>query len=195
MIKNIKIVLLIIISCISLTISLVSPLSSTNFGLDDNNKDKSIPFMIKTANNDTSAPVITFINPDNNDTIIRSNNFDIIANITDSNPPLPGNVSIEILNVTNSLFNASMTMINDDEWLFTWNNITSYPNQETYILKVTAKDSSENKNIGTSSNIEVYIDIYYSPSPGILNIIIFIILTFLILMGIMFYINKRRPVS
>ena len=40
-------------------------------------------YQIFLANNDTSSPVIIFIKPDNNDTIIWQNNYDIIVTSLD----------------------------------------------------------------------------------------------------------------
>ena len=154
-------------------------------------EDKSY-FMIKSANGDNSSPVIAFIKPDNNDTIITGKYFDIIVNITDENPPLPGNVSIEISNATVSLFNASMTIDAGDQWFFIWDNITSYPNEITYTFRVTAKDSSTNENVGMSGLISVYVDIYSSRNPGFINGIIYIIVASLLIAGILVYFNRKK---
>ncbi|MFX0165346.1 MAG: hypothetical protein ACFE9V_08500 [Candidatus Hodarchaeota archaeon] len=148
------------------------------------------PNMIKSANNDTTPPVIIFIQPETNNLTIKSKSYDIIVNITDSNPPLPGNVSLEISNASTSLFNSSMTLFGEDEWFFTWDNISSYPNREVYSFKVKAKDSSVNENIGISPVINVYVEI--SKSPGILSIIFYIVAASLLIAGISVYINKKH---
>jgi hypothetical protein len=151
-------------------------------------------FTIKSANNDTTAPTIIFIKPDNNDSIINVNYYDVIVNITDENPPLPGNVSIEISNATDSLFNATMTKDVDGRWYFIWNNLTAYDNEQTYIMQVSAKDSSSNENIGKSEEISIYVEIYSSRSPGFINGIIYIIVASLLIAGILVYFNRKKAI-
>lgn len=154
--------------------------------------NESIDKSIKIANGDTSPPVISFIKPDTNDTIITNKYFDIIVNITDENPPSYGNVSIEIFNSSVSFFRASMIEFEENQWLFIWNNITSYQNHNSYNLRVTAKDSSSNENTGISEVISVYLEVYISRHPGLINGILYVIMVTLIIAGIMAYFNKKR---
>ena len=83
-----------------------------------------------------------------------------------------------------------MTLLDENEWFFTWDNITSYPNRKIYSIKVTAKDSSTNENIGISEVIYLYVDI--SKSPGALNVLFYFIGASVIIGGILIYVNKRR---
>ena len=156
-------------------------------------EDKSY-FIIKSANGDTSSPVIEFIKPDNNDTIITNSYFDVIVNITDENPPLPGNVSIEVSNATVSFFNASMIRDEENQWVFIWINITAYPNENTYNFRVTAKDSSSNENVGISGVVSVYLELYSSRNPGFINAIIYVIVASLLIAGILVYFNRKRAI-
>lgn len=145
--------------------------------------------------NDTEAPIISFIKPDINDTVITTRYYDIIVNITDENPPLPGNVSIEVLNGSIVLFNASMLVNEGIQWLFRWDNTSSYINGETYAFRVVAKDSSLNENIGISSEIRVFLNVFASRSPGLLNGILYIIAVCIIFALIMVYIRRRALIS
>ena len=116
--SKIKIVFLISICFMSFTALII-----TNTSLSYNDsvnilREENYSFTIKTANGDTSSPVISFLKPDTNNTKITGNYYEIIVNITDENPPLPGNVSIEISNATVSLFNASMTYDEGDQWFY-----------------------------------------------------------------------------
>jgi len=187
--RKTKIVLLFIICFANLTVLIIPQTPLTTIGTDDIMDERKFPYTIKAANNDTDAPVIVFIKPDINDTTVTGKFYEIIVNITDDNPPLPGNVSIEISNATTSLFNASM--IKGVEWFFIWDNITSYPNHITYFFKVTAKDSSVNENIGMSGVIYIYVAIYSSNSPGILFVMLYIIMISVVIAGILVYLNKK----
>lgn len=144
------------------------------------------------VNNDTLAPIITFIKPDINDTIITTRYFDIIVNITDINPPLPGSVSIEISNNNTSLFNASMILTMGSEWFFYWDNISSYTNGETYVVKVRARDSSTNENFGISDDLYILVEIYQSRSAELLNVILYIIFVCVIFALIIVYFSRKR---
>lgn len=187
--RKTKIVLLFIICFANLTVLIIPQTPLTTIGTDDIMDERKFPYTIKAANNDTDAPVIVFIKPDINDTTVTGIFYEIIVNITDDNPPLPGNVSIEISNATTSLFNASM--IKGVEWFFIWDNITSYPNHITYFFKVTAKDSSVNENIGMSGVIYIYVAIYSSNSPGILFVMLYIVMISVVIAGILVYLNKK----
>ena len=144
------------------------------------------------AENETIAPIVSIIIPELNNTLVYSPFFYVTANITDSNPPLPGNVSIEITNITTSLFNASMTLTVASQWYFPWANITAYPNGETYIIRVRALDASANKNMGFSTDLYIYLDIPSSNNPRILNNILFVIMVCALFALIMIYINRKQ---
>ena len=139
--------------------------------------------------NDTTAPKIIFIQPSSNNSIISYKSYSIIINIADDNAPLPGNVIIQISNFTTPLFNASMSSTVDDHWIFNWNNLTSYKNRETYILQVWAMDSSLNSNFDWSG--EYYIYIRTQNSPGMLNMILYLIIFSAIFAVVCVYLNKR----
>jgi hypothetical protein len=190
--SKIKIGFLIFICLAGFTVFIISKplLSTSNYGYITE-QDK--PYIvIKSANGDNSSPVITFIKPDNNDTVVTKNSFDIIVNVTDENPPLLGNVSIEISNGTVSFFNASMIKDEGDQWFFIWNNITAYPSEQTYYLQATAKDSSSNENVGISGLISVYVEIYTSRNPGFINGIIYVAVASLLIAGILVYFNRKK---
>jgi len=186
--KTIKIVLLVIICFVSYTFLFFPQTSLNTIDSDDIVDEGKFLYVIKPANNDTTPPVITFIQPDTDNITIKSRFYDVIVNIEDENPPLPGNVSLEFSNSTYSFFNGSMTLLDENEWFFTWDNITSYPNRQAYSFKVTAKDSNEN--IGISEVIVLYVDL--SKSPVVLNVLFYFIAASVIIGGILIYVNKRR---
>ena len=191
--RKTKIVLLFIICSANLTVLIIPKTPLTTIGTDDIMDECKLPYAIKSANNDTDAPVIVFIKPDINDTTITVKYYDIIVNITDDNPPLPGNVSIEISNATTSLFNASMIKDEGGVWFFIWDNITSYPNHITYLFKVTAIDSSVNKNIGLSGVIYIHVEIYSSnPLEFLYGILSIIMASMLIACVLVYFTRKRR---
>ena len=190
--RKTKIVLLFIICFANLTVLIIPQTPLTTIGTDDIMDERKFPYTIKSANNDTDAPVIVFIKPDINDTTITVKYYDIIVNIIDDNPPLPGNVSIEISNATASLFNASMIKDEGSEWFFIWDNITSYPNHITYLFKVTAKDSSVNENIGLSGVIYIYVEIYYSNPLGFLYGILSIVMASMLIACVLVYFTRKR---
>jgi hypothetical protein len=150
------------------------------------------PSIIKSANDDTTAPIITIIIPNANNTSISTSFYEFIVEVTDANPPLPGEVFIEISNITTSLFNASMVLVQEDLWSFPWGNLTFYPNEETYIIRVRAKDSSSNENFGLSNEIYVTLNVSSESGPNPF----FVIMYFLIVGGIFafltIYLNKKR---
>ncbi len=187
--RKTKIVLLFIICFANLTVLIIPQTPLTTIGTDDIMDERKSPYTIKSANNDTDAPVIMFIQPNINITTITGKFYEIIVNIADDNPPLPGNVSIEISNSTMSLFNASM--IKGVEWFFIWDNMTSYPNYIIYFFKVTAKDSSVNENIGMSGVMYIYMAIYSSNSPEILFVMLYIIMVSVLFACILVYFNKK----
>ena len=190
--RNIKIVLLFIICIASLTVLIIPQKTLTSIGIDYITDERKFPYTIKSANNDTEAPVIAFIKPEVNDTIFTGKSYVIIVNITDDNQPLPGNVSIEISNATTSLFTASMIKDGGSEWSFTWDNITSYPNHLEYFFQVTAKDSSVNENLGISEVIFIYVAVYISRSWGFLFDILSLIIAAMLLACVLVYFNRKR---
>ncbi|MFX1281396.1 MAG: hypothetical protein ACFFA3_18760 [Promethearchaeota archaeon] len=183
--SKIKILFLIVICSIIVNATI---LFRESLDLANESRDEST----KIANGDINPPLISFIKPDTNDTIITRKYFDIIVNITDENPPLSGNVSIEIFNSSISFFKASMIKFEEDQWFFTWDNVTSYTNERSYNFRVTAKDSSSNENTGISEVVSVFLDVYISRTPGLINGILYVIMASLIIAGIMAYFNKKR---
>lgn len=174
---------------------------NSNYFSRDNDLERSYtsfqkysPF-VSAPGDDTTVPVITFIQPDTNGTIIRTGYFDFIVNITDDNQPLPGNVSIEISNSTTSFFNASMIFNGGSEWFFNWDNISSFTNGKTYIVQVWAKDSSSNENVGLSNVLYVILDVYVSNSPSFIAGVLYIIVAIVIIALIIAYFNKRGLVA
>ncbi|MFW9972903.1 MAG: hypothetical protein ACFFDF_22140 [Candidatus Odinarchaeota archaeon] len=162
--------------------------------LDD---EKTLVFT-QDAINDTTAPIITFVQPEVNNTIIKKISYTIIVNISDENPPLFGNVTIQFSNFTNFLFNAIMNNTGGTLWSFNWNNISSYPNQyyRGYVIQIMAKDSSLNENLGLSGEYYIFLNVP-EQTPGILNFFIYLILVSFILAGIIVYLNRKmlRKVS
>ncbi|MFX1389419.1 MAG: hypothetical protein ACFE9Z_05065 [Promethearchaeota archaeon] len=142
--------------------------------------------------NETDAPVISFIQPDRNNTIISQTSYSFIVNITDENPPLFGNVTFQLSNSTTFLFNSSMSYDEGSQWSFNWNNISSYPNQyyTEYIIQIWAIDNSSNYNLGWSEVYSIFLNIQ-GESPGIINVIIYLILVTFIIAGIVVYLNKK----
>ncbi len=148
-------------------------------------------FSPKIANNDTNAPIITFTHPTTNNSIITQPFLNISVNITDTNPPLPGNVTIQISNYTNILFNAKMNKTGEDLWSFNWDNISLYPNQELYILQVWAKDSSTNENANWSRALYILIWTTVIASISPLNFVLYLIVVGVIFAVAIVYINKK----
>jgi len=139
--------------------------------------------------NDTTPPTITFIQPNPTNALIVSKTYEILVSIADDNPPLQGDVIIQVSNQSTSLFNASMILTGISMWSFNWNNLTSYPNQENYTLKVWAKDSSPNGNSEWSEEYVIFVST--QNSPGILQVVISIIFISFIIAGVMVYTNKK----
>ncbi len=139
--------------------------------------------------NDTTVPIITFIQPSDNFTIINRNSYTFIVNISDDNLPSYGNVTIQISNNTNVLFNALMNQEGGSLWNFNWNNISLYPNYNIYKIKVWAKDSSPNENYSWS--VYFYLTVSISTGPPILNVVLYIIAVSFIFAAIMVYINRK----
>lgn len=190
--RKIRILLLVLSYSVILSSFLLSQNLLKKSGLNDVSEEEKFPNVIKSANGDITPPNITFLNTEMNNTLIRTRYFEFMVNITDANPPLPGNVSIEISNNSTSLFNASMIFAEGDLWFFLWDNLTSYPNEETYIIRITAKDSSSNENYGFSSYYIIILDYYNTISPSLINVIFYIIVVVVIFALIMIYINKKR---
>ena len=151
-----------------------------------------ILFISQGPNNDTTAPIITVIQPENNNTIIRIKSYTIIANITDENPPLYGNVTFQISNFTHFLFNASMNLDGGNQWSFNWDNISLYPNRfyRGYIIQIVAKDSSSDHNLGMSGEFYVYLNVP-GDTPGVLNILLYLLIVSLLFAGIVVYLNRK----
>jgi hypothetical protein len=143
------------------------------------------------ANNDTTAPIITFIQPSTNNSQITTSSYNIIVNITDDNPPLPGNVIIQVSNTTTWLFNATMSATGGWQWTFNWNNISSYKDLGTYIIQVWAADSSLNATSTWSEAFYIIINLSSGGAPPILNIIIYIFVVVLIIAAIRIYLTSK----
>lgn len=158
----------------------------------DHIRNNHILYISQGPSNDTTAPVITFIQPEINNTIIRIKSYTIIVNITDENPPLFGNVTFQLSNFSTFLFNASMSFMGGNQWNFNWDNISLYPNKfyTVYILQIIAIDSSSNYNLGMSGEIYIYLNVP-GESPGILNIFLYLIIVCLLFAGIIVYLNRK----
>ncbi len=139
--------------------------------------------------NDTTPPVITFIQPNSTNELVVIKTYNILVNITDDNPPLPGDVVIQVSNQSIFLFNASMILTGNSLWRFNWINLTSYPNQENYTLKVWAKDSSPNGNSKWSEEYLIFLS--WQNSLSILQFVIYIISVSFIFACILVYLNKK----
>ena len=145
----------------------------------------------ESANNDTVAPVITFVQPSTNNSVIKKDFYEITVNVSDDHPPVSGNVIIQISNISTSLFNATMALEGDELWFFNWENISSYPNYEFYKIEVWAKDSSLNGNNNWSRAYYVILNLSKKLSPGILNVAIYIFFVCIIFALILVYFRKK----
>jgi hypothetical protein len=187
---------------ISLLLTISNSIFYTNFSnevdVDDTLNNREKLFFAQGPNNDTIAPDIVLIRPENNNTIIRIKSYNIIANITDENPPAFGNVTIQILNLTQSLFNISMNFDGGNQWSFNWDNISLYPNRfyRGYVFQIVAIDSSSDYNLGMSGEFYIYLNVP-GDTPGALNIFLYLIIVCLLFAGIVVYLNKKilRKVS
>jgi hypothetical protein len=185
-------------SSIFITVLLIGINSQVYFDLNNQKDNVNICNYNKELNisqgpsNDTTAPIITFIKPEINDTIIRIKSYTIIVNITDENPPLFGNVTFQLSNFSNFLFNASMSFMGGNQWNFNWDNISLYPNEYYigYIVQIIAVDSSSNYNLGTSGKFYIYLNVP-SNTPGILNIYLYLIMVCLVFAGVVVYLNRK----
>lgn len=189
--RKILILLVVLAFSVNFFFFLMSQNTLKNYGLNDVCEEEKLPYVIKSANSDTTAPIITFLNPDINSTSIRTATYEFMVNITDANPPLPGNVSIEISSTFTSLFNASMILSEDDIWFFLWDNLTLYPNNEAYVIRITAKDSSSNENYGFSYYLYVILDFYDETPPSLISLIFYLIGVVVIFTLIKVYVNKK----
>ncbi|MFX1502945.1 MAG: hypothetical protein ACFFDH_18440 [Promethearchaeota archaeon] len=169
-----------------------SPFLWNRYKPSNNYIDNRFIFITQGSDEDASSPVITFIKPSENNTIITSYSFNIEVNVSDDNPPLNGSVILQVSNQITSLFNATMLYESENLWFYYWSNVSAYPNGDEYIIQTWAKDSSLSGNVGKSEEYYVYINL--PKSPGILNIILFIIIASLISVGICFYLNKKTIV-
>ena len=140
------------------------------------------------SDDDTTEPVITFVQPDDNTTRITTTTYIIIANVSDANPPVYGNVTLQISNQTDFLFNATMNYDGENQWSFNWDNISLFPN-DIYRLKVWAKDSSPNENYSWSE--EFYIALRLSTGPSFLHFLLYILVVCLIFGGVVVYLNRK----
>ncbi len=176
---------------ITLFLTLLNP---PFFNYFENQKisDRAILFYTQSSTNESIAPIITFIKPEISGYVITQKSYKIIANITDENPPLFGNVTFQISNLTNFLFNATMDYEGLNQWSFTWDNISSYPNQfyKEYIIRIWAIDSSTERNIGQSEDFYIYLNLPGN-TPGLINVIIYLSVVVLIIAGLVVYMNKK----
>ena len=145
----------------------------------------------QSANNDTVAPVITFVQPSINNSVIKKKFYEIIANVSDDHPPVSGNVIVQISNISTTLFNATMALESDELWFFNWENISSYPNYEFYKIEVWAKDSSLNANNNWSRAYYVILNLSEKLTPSILNVAIYIFFVCIIFALIFAYFRKK----
>ncbi|MHA2283004.1 MAG: hypothetical protein ACXAC5_19360 [Promethearchaeota archaeon] len=192
--RKFLVLLIVIAYSANLSLYLLSPKALSNDGLNDMAENVILLDNIKSSNNDTTAPVIIFIRPDINDTTIKTTYYEFMVNITDANPPLPGKVSIEIANASTSFFNASMLYDQGTIWFFPWENLTSYPNERIYLIRVRATDSSLIGNEGLSNDIFVNLNFQNVRLPSLLNAIIYIIAVIVIIALVMVYVNKKRSI-
>ncbi|TKJ20374.1 MAG: hypothetical protein CEE43_12700 [Promethearchaeota archaeon Loki_b32] len=139
---------------------------------------------------DTTAPIIIFLQPLVNNTIIKPTTYTIKANISDDNPPLYGNVTLQMSNHTAFLFNVTMEYDGENLWSFKWDNISSYSNLDVYIIQVWAKDSSPDENQGKSNEFYIYLSII-TDAPGILTILLYVFAVSIIFAGVIVCLNKK----
>ncbi len=139
---------------------------------------------------DTTAPIIIFLQPLVNNTIIKPTTYTIKANISDDNPPLYGNVTLQMSNHTAFLFNVTMEYDGENLWSFKWDNISSYSNLDVYIIQVWAKDSSPTENQGKSNEFYIYLSII-TDAPGILTILLYVFAVSIIFAGVIVCLNKK----
>jgi hypothetical protein len=195
--NNKKEYILLTIICLVLFPTFLSNISSIivlDLGESGETESINIPkmsfFTHNQIDNDTTPPSISYIQPSINKTVITIQTYNIIVEIIDENSPISGNVIAELSNLTSFLFNVSMNSLGGDQWIFAWDNLTSYENYEEYIIRIWAKDSSLNGNEIWSTPIYVVVSI--SPSPRILNVVLYIFFVILIFAGIIYYFNKKR---
>jgi hypothetical protein len=84
-----------------------------------------------------------------------------------------------------------MILGEEDLWFFYWDNLTSYPNNEAYVIRITAKDSSLNENYGFSIYLTVILDFYDENPPSLLSVVFFMIVVGVIIALVTVYINKK----
>jgi len=84
-----------------------------------------------------------------------------------------------------------MILSEDDIWYFSWVNLTLYPNNEAYVIRITAKDSSLNENYGYSYYLNVILDFYNETPPSLISIIFYVIVVVVIFTLIKVYVNKK----
>jgi len=162
-----------------------------SIGMISKMEDINVNNVKQSANNDTIAPVIKFVQPSMNNSVIKKDFYEIIVNVSDDNPPLSGNVIVQISNISTSLFNATMALEGDEIWFFNWENISSYPNNDIYKIEVCAKDSSINGNYNWSGAYYIILSRSEKLSPGILNVAIYIFFVCIIFALIFVYFRKK----
>jgi hypothetical protein len=141
------------------------------------------------SDEDTTEPVIIFVQPDDNYTRITTTTYRIIANVSDDNAPVYGNVILQMSNQTDFLFNATMNFEGENQWSFNWDNISLYPNYNIYKIKVWAKDSSPNENNSWSEEYQISLGI--STGPSFLQFLIYILVVSLMFAGVIVYLNRK----
>ena len=157
-----------------------------------NLSNEEVLFYAQGPTNESIAPIITFIQPEIKNTVILDTSYKIMVNITDENPPLVGDVTFQISNFSTFLFNATMDYEGLDLWSFTWDNLTLYPNHNYtgYIIRIWAKDSSTEGNIGKSEDFYLYLNLP-AETPGLINVIIYLFAAVLIIAGLVVFMNKK----
>jgi len=84
--RKIHILLVVLAYSVILSFFLLSHNALKISGLNEVGEEEKCPHIIKSANTDTTAPIITFLNPAINNTLIRTASYEFIVNITDANP-------------------------------------------------------------------------------------------------------------
>jgi len=187
--KNITRKVILLTLFLSIQFSLINYNSGNLTEVNSNLGNNGVVSFAQSPSNDTTTPIIVFIKPAENFTIIRQYSYNFIVNITDDNPPLFGNVTIQISNQSSFLFNSSMNFDGGKQWSYNWDNISQYPNYEVYKVKIWAKDSSPNKNYNWSE--EIYISISISTGPSFLQFLLYIGVVSAIFSLIVVYMNKK----
>ncbi|GAG77985.1 unnamed protein product, partial [marine sediment metagenome] len=88
------------------------------------------------------------------------------------------------------LFNVTMEYDGENQWSFKWDNISSYPILDVYIIQVWAKDSSPFENQGKSNEFYLYLSIKAN-ALRILNLLLYVFAVSIIFAGVIVYLNKK----